>query len=360
MTSKSVKLAAACMLVGGAVGWQAPAIAGSDHSSDVYPGDYQGGSLPPGTFIVHQYAGFAHSNSFVDTSGNALPNSHANLWETYTRFTYISEFLGHKVAFDAELPWATLTDVNLPGTNSLVQSGVADPVLHQTFFFVADARVQRWLGFTNYVYLPLGRYDPGKALNVATPHQTTDVPEIGYTEGLGKFSPALNGVFFDFVANASLHSNGRNPILDPASVVLPGPAVAAGFVSFDTLQQRPSYDVKAFLRYEPKPLQWVALGIEKSWGGETVATNGRFAGVTLPPAPVGPVLIPLASESLTKDDYLRGHLQFSYPLLPDLSLAADIFHDFERVGGFKEDFGIEFRLSKFFLPAARPSLMPTK
>jgi hypothetical protein len=40
MTSKSVKLTAACMLIGSIVGWQAPAIAGSDNSSDTYAGDY--------------------------------------------------------------------------------------------------------------------------------------------------------------------------------------------------------------------------------------------------------------------------------------------------------------------------------
>src|SRR5215831_16831987 len=81
MTIKSMKLAAACILVGGFAGWHAPAIAGSDNSSDTYAGDYQGGSLPPGTFIALQYAGFAHSNAFINTAGTQSPNSHANIWE---------------------------------------------------------------------------------------------------------------------------------------------------------------------------------------------------------------------------------------------------------------------------------------
>ena len=107
------------------------------------------------------------------------------------------------------LPLETATDVNLPKTNNSVKGGLADPVLFFTYFFTADARTQRWLGFTNYFYLPVGDYDNTKALNVATPHQFTYVPEIGYTEGLDQFSPAMKGWFFDLVANASREIMGR-------------------------------------------------------------------------------------------------------------------------------------------------------
>ena len=340
MTSKSMKLTAACMLASSLVGYHAPAIAGSDNSSDTYAGDYQGGSLPPGTFIALQYAGFAHSNAFINTAGTQLPNSHANIWEEFTRLAYFTQVFGHTVVIEAELPFATLTDVNIPGTNNLVQGGRADPVFHVTYFLTADAQAQRWLGVTNYFYLPLGDYDNTKAVNVATPNQFTDVLQIGYTEGLGKFAPALKGLFFDLVANASFHGDGENPINFAGAVPTQfGP----GTLIFDKLTQSNSYDVKAFLRYEPSPLQFVALGIEKSWGGEQIATNGR---VTLGGIPVA--LVP--GQPLSKDDFLRGHLQFQFPLARDFAVAADVFHDFDRVGGFRDDIGAEIRLTKFFFP----------
>ena len=329
MTSKSMKSTAACLVAGSIVGWHAPAMAGSDNSSDTYAGDYSAGSLPTGTFIALQYLGFAHSNAFINTAGNQLPNSHANIWEEFTRFAYFTQLGGHPFIIEAELPFATLTNVNLPGTNSLVQGGLADPVVHLTYYFISDAQTQRWLGFTNYLYMPFGNYDNTKAINVATAHQFTDVPQIGYTEGLEKFSPGLKGFFVDLIANASIHTDGNGPI-------------NLGVVSYDTLTQRPSYDVKAFLRYEPTTFSFVALGIEKSWGGEQVATNGRFA-VPLP-LPQPPNL------SLTKDDFLRGHLQFQFPLARDFAVAADVFHDFARVGGFRDDIGAEIRLTKFFFP----------
>src|SRR5262249_31409212 len=265
MTRKPITWTAACVPVGGTVSWHPPAIAGSDNSSDTYAGDYTGGSLPTGTFIALQYAGFAHSNAFIDTAGNRLPNSHANIFEEFTRFAYFTQLGGHPFVIEAEVPFATLTDVNLPGTNNSVASGLTDPVVHMTYFLISDAQTQRWLGLTDYLYMPFGNYDNTKAINVATAHQFTDVPQIGYTEGLGKFSPALKGFFFDLIANASIHSDGNGPInFGPISIPTPF-GVFPGFLTYDKLTQSTSYDVKAFLRYEPKTFQFVAIGIEKSW-----------------------------------------------------------------------------------------------
>src|SRR5262249_28585068 len=216
----------ATILFGSIVGWQAPAIAGSDNSSDTYAGDYQGGSLPPGTFLFLQYMGYSHSDALISPAGVTIPNSHAKTWEEYQRFVYFTQLFGHPLVLEGEIPFATLTDVNLnPGPiptgnsppfgalNNRVAGGLTDPVVHLTYFFTADAKIQRWIGFTNYFYLPLGRsFDNTAAVNVSTPRQFTDVPQIGWTEGLGKFSPSLNGFFVDFVANASFHTDGDSPL----------------------------------------------------------------------------------------------------------------------------------------------------
>jgi hypothetical protein len=324
----------------------APAVAISDNSSDAYAGDYTGGSLPIGTFIAFQYFGYFRSNAFVDSTGRELPNSHANIWEEYTRFAYFAELWERPLVIEAEVPFATLTDVNVPGTNNLVAGGLVDPVIHLTYFLINDTpqHVQhRWLGITNYFYLPLGRpYDNQKAINVSTPRQFTDVIQIGYTEGLVNVSPNLDKVFFDLIANTSLHTNGNSPL----AVVNPASASVPGLLSYDTLTQKPSYDLKAFLRYEPESFRFFAIGIEKSWGGQQIATNGKFtvSGLAL--------VVPLPNLPLIRDDFLRGHLEFQIPLgnRKDFTVATDVFHDFDRVGGFRHDFGVEFRLTKFFFP----------
>jgi hypothetical protein len=235
---------------------------------------------------------------------------------------------------EGDLPFATLTDVNIPGTNNRVAGGLVDPDLHLTYFITADQNDQRWLGITNFFYFPLGRsFDNQAPVNVSTARQFTDAPQVGYTEGLGKLSPALNGVFFDLIAHASFHTGGNSPlmVLNPASVL-----------TYDNLTQHPTYDVQAFLRYEPKPLQYVAIGIEKSWGGKQIATNGIFAATGL--------TMPLADLPLAKDDFLRGHFEFQVPITQEFAIAGDVFHDFGTVGGLRENIGVEIRLVKLFLP----------
>ena len=335
-----ISLAGAGALFAGIVASDVPAIAASDNSNDAWAGDYTLASLPTGSFLALQYLGYARSSAFFDTTGQKLPNSHANIFEEISRFDYVAQLAGHPFVLEAAIPAATLTDVNIPGTNNLVAGGFTDLVIDASFWFVADAKNQRWLGVSNYLYLPVGRYDNQKAVNVGTAHQFTSVPQIGYIEGLQKFSPALKGLFFDLIANASFHTDGRNPLLlvNPAASPLPG------VLSYDTLTQRPSYDVKAFLRYEPKTFLFVAVGIEKSWGGEQIATRGSFA------VAGSSVVVPQSDLSLSRDDFLRGHVQFQVPVTADFAVAADIFHDFDRVGGLRSDIGVEVRLTKLFLP----------
>jgi hypothetical protein len=342
----AVMLTGVAVMLGSVIGGDTPAIAASDNNPRTYAGDYQGGSLPIGTFIAFQYGSFAHADAFVDPTGRALPDSHANTWIEFTRVTYFAEFANRPLVIEADLPFATLTDVNIPGTNNGVAGGLADPVIHLTYFLITDATVQRWVGITNFWWLPWGRnFDNRSPVNVSTPRQFTDTPQFGWTEGLGKFSPSLKGLFFDLIADASFHTDGDSPI----EVVNPPGAPFPGVLRYDTLTQHPSYDVKAFLRYNPSTFLFAAVGIEKSWGGEQIGTNGRFIVAGLP------VEIPQPNVSIGRDDFLRGHFQFQVPLAQDFTLAGDVFHDFQATGGFRENIGVEIRLAKFFFPSSRPN-----
>jgi hypothetical protein len=328
----------ASVLIGVSGGQDLPVLAGPDNSSDTYSGDYQAGSLPTGTFIFLQYGGVSHSDAFINSTGQKEPNSRANIWEEFSRFTYFASLWGNPFVIEGEIPLARPNDVKIGGVEQGVSSGLVDPVLHLTYFFVADAKTERWLGFSNYFYFPIEKYDKTRTVNVATPNQFTSVPEIGYTEGLGKLSPSLKNFYFDLIANVSIHTDGDSPF-----------ALAPG-VQYDKLTQDNSYDIKAFLRYNFSPLGHFALGIEKSWGGEQIASGGILG---LPAGtPLGGGAVAPGPASLGKDDWLRGHFQASVPLARDFTVAADIFHDFEREGGFKSGIGAEIRLSKFFFPEA--------
>jgi hypothetical protein len=325
------------------------AFAGSDNSSDTYAGDVNGLALPAGTFLVLNYTGYRHSDEYVASANNIFSklsgvgkqefNSTGEIVTDILRFSYFARLWDHPLVFEAAIPYAKVEEVNIgdlshpaggfgPQTS---RSGVIDPVLFVTYGLIADPRGERFLGFTNYFYFPARRYNNLIQVNTSTPGQYTWVPQLEYAEGLGKFAPGLKNVWVDVIANASLHTDGDSPLAQ-----VPG-------VQFDKLTQDNSYDIKAFLRYEFGPATHVAVGIEKSWGGDQIASGGLLGSA-------------LGPTSLGKDDFLKGHVQVAFPLAPDLHVATDFTHDFEREGGLKEDFTAEVRVTKFFLPSAEAPL----
>jgi hypothetical protein len=347
MTGMWRRIAAGAALLGSMAGWQGSAFAGSDNSSDTYAGDYQGMALPTGTFLAIDYAGFRQSDQYITTPNNIFSTltggqhtipSTGVLYTDIVRLSYFASLWNHPLIIEAAVPFVDVRQVNIGNLAApvgglgpqTIRDGVADPVIFITYGLISDPRNERFLGFTNYFYLPNGNYNKFMQVNIGTPGQTTWVPQIGYSEGLGKFNPGLHKFWFDLIANTSVHSDGGSPV-----------ALAPG-VQFDKLTQSESYDVKAFLRYEFGPAAYVAAGIEKSWGGDLVASGGVLQTIFGGP------------QSLGKDDFTKGHLQGSFPITRDIHIAADVTHDFERQGGLKEFLTAEIRVTKLFLPQAEP------
>src|ERR1700758_839480 len=101
---RSILLAAVAAVLGSVIGSNTRAVAASDNDPRTYAGDYQGGSLPIGTFIAFQYASFAQSDAFVDPTGHTLPGSPADTWIELSRVTYFTEIANHPFVIEADLP----------------------------------------------------------------------------------------------------------------------------------------------------------------------------------------------------------------------------------------------------------------
>jgi hypothetical protein len=85
-------------------------------------------------------------------------------------------------------------------------------------------------------------------------------------------------------------------------------ALAPG-VQFDKVKQANSYDIKAFLRYNVNPLSHLAVGVERSWGGDQVASGGVLQAIFGGPT------------SLGMDDFLKGHVQGAMALTRDFQIV---------------------------------------
>jgi hypothetical protein len=343
-------LAATAMLLG-ATGWQSSAFAGSDNSSDTYAADYSGMGAPTGTFIVFDYTGWRHADEFVLNNNNILgkfgfaKNSNADfsVWTDIERITYFTTLWNHPLILSAAVPIVAVDNhvIGPPpappvGGLQSFHDGVSDPAIFITYGLVVDPTIQRYLGFTTYLHIPTNNYRAAAVINTSTDNQWTVIPQVGYSEGLTKFG--LTNLWFDFIGNASIHSDGKDPVSLPNGALgIPLP----GSQFYTKLTQDNSYDVKAFLRYSFAPSFWVAAGMEKSWGGNQLVSGGGLGTI-------------FGTSSLATDSFLKGHIQASYPLMRDFHIAVDLTHDFETSGNFKEDFTAEVRLTKFFFPVAEP------
>ncbi|HZV20301.1 MAG TPA: hypothetical protein VE986_02025 [Hyphomicrobiales bacterium] len=345
-------LAAAAMMTGLQSG--AFAFNFSDNSSDTWAGDVNAIALPEGTFLAIDYFGYRHGDAYITTPNNLLAKlggghtipSTAEAFTDITRLVYFTSLLGRPLVLEAALPFAKVDTLNIGNFPTVqpngfgpqtVADGFADPVLFFSYGLIVEPRMERFLALTNFFYLPYGRdFDKFSAFNTSTPRQFTWVPQVEYAEGLGKFAPGLKNFWIDVIANASIHTDGDAPF------------AAAPGIQFDRLTQENSYNLKAFLRYQFNQLSHIAVGVEKSWGGEQTALGGVLG------ATPGSNPFALGPTSFGKDDYLKGHLQVTYPIMRDLQVGADITHDFERSGGIREDITAEVRVTKFFIPAQEP------
>lgn len=336
-------LAAGAALLGGVAGWQGPAAAASDPTGNTYAGDYLLMALPPGTFAVINYTGYVHANQFIQNSNNLFGKpplsqpkdmpSNVGVVTEVPRFAYLTEFLGHPLVLEAAIPFLWVGDKQLGTVPVTVNDGVGDLYLLVDYGLIVDPKNERFVALTNSWIVPTNNYNKFKVLNTSTPNEFTDSVRLAISEGLAKYGAP--NFWVDFYANAAFHANGDSPV-----------AVAPG-VQFDKLTQTTTYMLEGWLRYQFAPSFFVAAGLEKSWGGNQTASGGVLGSL-------------LGPTSLLEDNYLKGHLEASYPLLPDLHVAADLTHDFQREGGLRENFTAELRVLKLFLPAPPPPVVTAK
>ena len=337
-------LLATIALLGCTIGLKIPVFAGTISDTVTYAGDVNSLALPEGTFVVVNYNRYVHADAFVNTSNTFLtklgnpPILPANV-EAYfgiTRLVYFASLWDHPLVLEAAIIYDAVQDANIgnmPVYNAnghglgpqRITNGLYDPTVFFVYGLIVEPKTERFLGFSSYFFLPLGNFDKFNVINFASPHQFTWTPQLEYAEGLEKFVPGLKGFWLDVIANASIHSDGN-----------PNFAIA-GVGQFNNLTEDNSYNIQAFLSYYYSHAGYLAVGIEKSWGGDQIMSGGVLG------AMFGPTL-------WLKDDYLRGHVEAVFPVTTDFHVAFDVAHDFEREGNFRQDVIAEVRLTKFFVP----------
>lgn len=102
------------------------------------------------------------------------------------------------------------------GNNQIGASGILDPTVTATFWFVNSPKDKLIVGFTPFITMPLGEYDKNRGFNLGSNRWTIE-PEICVVKGFGdrfQAEVAIKGIFYtdnnDYLGDSKLE---QDPVL---------------------------------------------------------------------------------------------------------------------------------------------------
>jgi hypothetical protein len=161
-----------------------PCQAGATDPRDYIP-------LPAGSFLFCTY--LQHTTGHRLKADDEVVSTDFNLSQNIVIFrpvyyTYLGPFVVDPqaliIAGEAELDGDLINDTS--------SSGIADPVLLMTTWFVNDPDKQLWFGWTPYLTLPIGEYSKKRPLNLGT-NRWALKNELGLVKGFGSLYIDLVG-----------------------------------------------------------------------------------------------------------------------------------------------------------------------
>ena len=272
------------------------------HAVDVDPGEYE--AAPPGTAFLIGYGFFDWFDQFRTRSGNSVSDSRLNTQTGILRPVYFVDIFGITADPQFFLIYGWQNNAKLGGTTLDDAHGFYDIILASTFWLYNDQEKKRWFGITPFVWLPVGNYNRGQVLNTGE-NRWKGALQIGYVDHFADKWAA------DFYFDTTIY--GDNDSFGPGR---------------EKLEQDPSYQFQIWLRYYITPEWNVAPGYSGTWGGKT-----KIEGEADP-------------KLSTETQQLR--LATQYFFTPDLQFETQVRTDVWNEGGYRNTFGLHFRVLKIF------------
>jgi hypothetical protein len=246
------------------------ALAGETNPRDYLP-------APPGTTIMLTYVKHINADSTYH-DGNKTPGFNYEQNLGFFRLVYFNTLFGMPIDYQG-LFFFNDQKLNGPavGNNQFASSGIMDPVLVSTIWPVSSPSTKTWLGFTQYITIPVGEHSKDQVLNPGG-NIWVFKEELGLVQGIG------DRCFFELQPSIEFHTdNDGSP--------------------HGTQSMNPLFQLQAHLSYDITPKFFVAGDYTYQHGGAT-----RTAGVPDPD---------------TKVDSHKAGLTFNYKLTDDYQLMFD-------------------------------------
>ena len=280
----------------------AVALAGSARAVDVDAGDYD--AAPAGTNLAIGYAQFAHNDSFHPLGGATLKdNTSLDTQIGIARLVHYTSIGGVVIDPQILVPFGALDNAKVAGGSLGHASGLADPILAATLWVVNDPAKNAYVGITPFVWVPIGNYAAGKALNLGE-HRWKGAVQAGVVQGVAP------KIVAELYADTTFYGDNTD----------------VG-ISHLTLTQHESYQVQGWLRYDFSPLSHVALGYDQTLGGKQFVAG-------------------ISTGQETKFSQVR--VNYAQMVSSSLQLSATLARDVAASGGFEESWRVNLRVLKLF------------
>lgn len=248
-------------------------------------------AAPPGTHLAIFYYDHVSANKLY-ANGSKVSDD-ANLQQNVGIFrgVYYTKLGPFTVNPQFLLPFADATlDGAAFGNEETSASGLGDPILTATIWFIDDPENKTWLGLSPYIYVPIGDYDDDRTLNIGQ-NRWQFRPEIGFAKGFENWH-------IDLTASVALYGDNDD---------YPGSS---------KLEQDPEFHMEAHLTYKNTDTFKTTLSWFHHREGET------------------------SIDGVDQNDALDNHrigVGFAWCMTPQYQLIIKYRSDIEVENGFKQN-----------------------
>ncbi len=218
------------------------------------------------------------------------------------RLVHYTDLGGYRVAPQLLLPFGRLDGRHDGGTLG-DSSGLADPILAMPLWLINQPEQRRFFAITPYLFIPAGRYDHDRALNLGENRWKLNL-QAGYVTGIDA------DLALDLAADVTFY--GRNDSYGAAQW---------------SRRQKPSYQYQGFLRYPLGKTVDLRAGLSYQHGGENHMNHSWM------------------NDSQRTAKWSAG---FSWFVAPKTQLAASFGRDITVDNGFREQARLNLRLLQVF------------
>jgi len=273
-------------------------LSGRAGAQEIQP--YEFTPLPAGTNLAIGYYVYGHNTEYVVNNGPTIRNAKLETNIFNARYVhFFNPIAGMPVGIQLFQIFGSASGANVGGQRVGSAFGAQNLALSAFVFPYVNPATKTNTNVTAFIYPPTGTYDRNSAINLGDNRWRGDI-QLGLTQGFGEHI----GVDLEF----DTQFYGDNDQSFPGN---------------RRLSQDPTFRVQVWGNYRWSPAFSTSIGYEGLFGGDQKVNT---------------------LQSGNKTDVQRVRFNAALFVTPKVQTMLELNHDVSVSGGFKQDFGAQFRV----------------